>query len=350
MHLFNQLDQIVQLAVWLSVLPLSWLALRFFTRMGQRVVQRKQIQTAGFKLKKHFQPAPELVIISLWMWVGLELFPVFLDKQWVRLGLKIFTVFSITWMVSKILGFFMHILFHKIDISSPDNLRSRKLRTQLGYLEKVAHIFVWILGGAAVLLSFETVRAYGTSILASAGVASIVLGFAAQKSIGNLIAGFQIAFTQPIRVDDVVVIQGEWGRIEEITLSYVVVRIWDLRRLIIPISYLLENPFENWTRISSSLLGYVLLHFDFSLPLDELRNEFDRIVEKDPRWDGTAKALQVVDSSQNTMVIRCLVGARNSSEAFEFRCAIREQLIQFVQRNYPQSLPQYRHLALEPHQ
>ena len=178
--------------------------------------------------------------------------------------------------------------------------------------------------------------------MASAGVAGIILGFAAQRTIGTILAGIQLAFTQPIRVDDVVIVENEWGRIEEITLTYVVVRIWDKRRLIVPITYFIEKPFQNWTRVSADLLGTVNLYLDYSVPVDEIRKECKRILEESGLWDGDAWCVQVTDTTAQTMVVRPLFSAKNSSDQWDLRCEVREKLIAFVREHYPDGLPRVR--------
>ena len=182
----------------------------------------------------------------------------------------------------------------------------------------------------SMLMVFESGRHFGTAIIASAGVAGIIIGFAAQKSIATLLAGFQIALTQPIRIDDVVIVENEWGRIEEITLTYVVVRIWDLRRLVLPITYFIETPFQNWTRTSADILGTVFLHVDYTLPLDSLRSELTRILEGSPLWDRKVNVLQVTDAKPHTLEVRALASAADASAAWDLRCHIREQLIAFI--------------------
>jgi small-conductance mechanosensitive channel len=193
-----------------------------------------------------------------------------------------------------------------------------------------------------MLMVFDSARQFGASILASAGIAGIIVGFAAQRSIATLLAGSQIAMTQPIRVDDVVIVENEWGRIEEITLTYVVVRIWDLRRLVLPITYFIERPFQNWTRSSADILGTVFLHADYSVPLDALRTELTRILSTSRFWDGKVNVLQVTDAREHTLEIRALASAADASLAWDLRCEVREKLIQFLQRNYPDSQPRLR--------
>jgi small-conductance mechanosensitive channel len=191
-------------------------------------------------------------------------------------------------------------------------------------------------------MTFPRGRTLGASFLASAGVLGIVAGLAAQTTLGNLIAGLQIAFTDPIRIDDVVVVDGEWGRIDEITLTYVVVRTWDNRRLILPVSWFTQNVFQNWTRHESRVLGNVILHVDFSVPVDRLRAEMRRLVEASPLWDHRDWVLQVVDTTPTTMVLRGLMSSADAPSNWDLRCEVREQLLDFLQRNYPESLPRLR--------
>jgi len=229
---------------------------------------------------------------------------------------------------------------HRIDVS--DNLTARSVYTQVLVLKKVAVTTIGIFTLASMLMVFDSVRQFGASILATAGIAGIVVGFAAQRSIGTLLAGLQIALTQPIRVDDVVIVENEWGHIEDITLTYVVVRIWDLRRLVVPITYFIEQPFQNWTRSSADILGTVFLYVDYSVRLDALRSELTRILAASRHWDGKVNALQVTDAKEHTLELRALASAADASLAWDLRCEIREQLLAFIQREYPDSLPRLR--------
>jgi small-conductance mechanosensitive channel len=191
-------------------------------------------------------------------------------------------------------------------------------------------------------MTFDKVRQLGTTLLASAGIVGIIVGLAAQKSISTLFAGIQLAITQPIRIDDVVIVENEWGRIEEISLTYVVVRIWDLRRLIVPITYFLEKPFQNWTRISADLLGTVFLYVDYTVPVEAVRSELKSILENSKLWDGRVCVLQVTNASERTVELRALMSAADSSSAWELRCEVREKLIAFIRQNYPDALPKVR--------
>lgn len=233
-------------------------------------------------------------------------------------------------------------IIYNYSIKSDDNLKERKIITQLQFIRKFLMALIILLAIAAVLFSFDTMRKIGAGLLTSVGIGGIIVGFAAQKSLGNLLAGFQIAFTQPIRIDDVLVVEGEWGRVEEITLTYVVIHIWDERRLILPINYFIEKPFQNWTRTTSEILGTVFIYTDYSIPIDKLRMEFDRLLTHTPLWDKNVKAMQVTDSKENTIEIRALMSAINSSNAFDLRCYIRENLVKYIQENFPESLPKLR--------
>jgi small-conductance mechanosensitive channel len=234
---------------------------------------------------------------------------------------------------------FEEYIYHTFYIQKADNLRERKIRTQLQFIRRIAIGLIVILAVCAILLSFNNLRKIGTGLLTGVGVGGIIIGFAAQKSLGNFLAGFQIAFTQPLRIDDVLIVEGEWGRVEEITLSYVVLNIWDQRRLILPINYFVEKPFQNWTRNTADILGTVFIYLDYTMPLDPLRQELTRLLDGDPLWDRRVNVLQVTNASERTMEIRALMSSANSSNAFDLRCHIREGLIRFVQQHYPDSLP-----------
>lgn len=234
---------------------------------------------------------------------------------------------------------------HSLDVA--DNYTARRIYTQVSVLRKLVTSVVVIVGIAATLMMFDAVRQIGTSILASAGIAGIILGFAAQKTLGNLLAGIQIALSQPILIDDVVIVEGEFGRIEDITLTFVAVRTWDLRRLIVPITYFIEKPFQNWSRRSDEILGTIFLYLDYQVPLGELREEVKRLVEKNENWDRKVCGLQVTDTKPHTIEVRVLVSSLNAGKNFDLRCQVREGLIEFLRSRYPQSLPRVR-VATEP--
>lgn len=246
--------------------------------------------------------------------------------------------FILLQFVGALASFVLH--RHRMDVE--DNREARAIYTQVTVLKRIVGLIIVVFAIASMLMVFESVRQFGTAIIASAGVAGIIVGFAAQKSIATLLAGFQIAMTQPIRIDDVVIVEGEWGRIEEITLTYVVVKIWDLRRLVLPITYFIEQPFQNWTRTSADLLGTVYLYLDYDIPMVELRAELTRVLNASPLWDKKVSVLQITDTKERTIEVRALMSARDAGSAFDLRCDVREKLIDFLQRNYPQSLPRVR--------
>lgn len=248
------------------------------------------------------------------------------------------------WALIRFIGVIEDYVLFRYDISKTDNLRERKIRTQLQFLRRILVGLIVFVAIAMVLLSFSTMRKLGTGLLTSVGIGGIIIGFAAQRSLSNLLAGFQIAFTQPIRIDDAVIVENEWGTIEEITLTYVVVKIWDERRLILPINYFIEKPFQNWTRTSAQLLGTAIVYADYIIPLDAVRSELTRLLTGHKLWDGRVNVLQVTNVSEKTMELRALMSARNSGELFDLRCYVRENLLQFIQKNYPDALPKSRNV------
>ncbi|KAF1013841.1 MAG: Miniconductance mechanosensitive channel MscM [Stenotrophomonas maltophilia] len=234
-----------------------------------------------------------------------------------------------------------------IDIA--DNLEARRIQTQTRVLSRVLMGGIIVLGAALVLLTFPMVQKIGAALLASAGLIGLVAGIAAKPVFGNLIAGLQIALTQPIRLDDVDIVEGEWGRIEEITSSYVVVRIWDEQRMVVPLTWFIENPFQNWTRRSADLLGTAFLWLDYRAPIAAIRAELERICQGQPLWDGRVCVTQVTETSERTLQVRLLVSARNSGDAFDLRCLVRERMLDFLAREHPHALPRLRtRLEREP--
>jgi small-conductance mechanosensitive channel len=249
---------------------------------------------------------------------------------------------SIAWLVLLFTDVAVDIFGSRYRLDVADNLLARKVQTQLRALRRVIAIAIIVVASALALMTFPSIHQIGTSLLASAGLAGLVVGMAMKPTISSLLAGIQVALTQPIRLDDVVVVQGEWGWIEEIETTYVVVRIWDLRRLILPLSYFIEQPFENWTRSSADLLAYVILWVDYTTPIEELRLELTRILKSTNYWKGQANVLQVTDANERAMQIRALMDASDSSVAWNLRCLVREKLIEFIQQRHPGSLPRLR--------
>jgi small-conductance mechanosensitive channel len=257
-------------------------------------------------------------------------------------GLTLGVIFCVAWLLSRTVRIAHESVLARHDVTVADNLAARKVHTQLGVIVRMLNVVIGILGFGAMLMTFDGIRQLGTAVLASAGIAGVVVGFAAKKSLATLVAGLQIALTQPIRLDDVVIVEGEWGRIEEITLTYVVVRIWDLRRLVLPVTYFIERPFQNWTRVTADILGPVFIHADYNVPIGELRKELQRIVEKSDKWDRKVCGLVVTNATDRTLELRALVSAADASKAWDLRCEVREGLVKFLQENHPESLPKVR--------
>jgi small-conductance mechanosensitive channel len=270
----------------------------------------------------------------------LNLPPAYADV--VSRGTSILLIAAVTLILFQAVRIFEHSLLQRFDIKAADNLRARKVYTQVSVIRKVIDVIIGLFAVASVLMLFPEVRHVGTSLLASAGIVGVVAGIAAQKTVSNLLAGFQIALAQPMRQDDVVIVEGEWGRVEEITLTYVVVHIWDDRRMVLPLSYFIEKPFQNWTRASAKLLGSVFLWVDYSFPVEQARKALQLIIEASPLWDKRFWNLQVTDASDRSMQLRILATAADSSAAFDLRCEIREKFIAYIQVHHPQALPQLR--------
>jgi small-conductance mechanosensitive channel len=248
----------------------------------------------------------------------------------------------VSWLLIAVVYLLDDCVIAGFDIEEKDNLRARKIHTQLRVVKRIAIVIVAVLALGTMLMTFPRVRQLGTAVLASAGIVGIVIGMAAQRTIGTFIAGLQIAFTQPIRVDDVVIVENEWGRIEEITLTYVVVRIWDLRRLIVPITYFIEKPFQNWTRVTADILGTVFIYVDHTVPLDAVRQQLQKILNDSKLWNRKVCVLQVTNTTERTVELRALMSAADASKAWDLRCHVREKLVEFIQKNYPNALPKLR--------
>lgn len=260
----------------------------------------------------------------------------------IRHGVLLVLIASLGWLCVRLTYVAEDLLVGRFDMAARDNLLARRVHTQAVVLRRVVTVVVAIVAVAIMLFTFSEVRVVGASVLASAGIAGLVLGFAAQSTLANLMAGIQIALAEPIRLDDVVVVEGEWGRIEEITFTYVVVRIWDERRLVLPISYFAKTPFENWTRTQAAILGTVHLYVDYTVPVDDVRRELERVVRGSDLWDGRLVVLQVTHATDRAVELRALVSAADSSAAWDLRCLVRERLIDYVRRTHPGSLPRTR--------
>jgi len=252
------------------------------------------------------------------------------------------TITTGAWIVVAMIRGAADLINSHYDMSVADNYTARRMHTQVNVISRVLVVLVIIIGIALGLMTFPRMRELGTSLLASAGIAGIIVGFAARPVLENIIAGVQLALTQPINIDDVVIVDGEWGRIEEITTTYVVVRIWDDRRLICPFTKFISESFQNWTRRTADILGTVIIYADYTVPVEDVRAELRRIVEAHQKWDRRVCALQVTDATESTVQLRALVSASSASNAWDLRVDVREQLIAYLQREHPHCLPRTR--------
>ncbi|WP_242102049.1 mechanosensitive ion channel domain-containing protein [Lysobacter sp. M2-1] len=259
-------------------------------------------------------------------------------QHWLGIGVLL----SATWLAVRAVGAVELRILREHPVDVEDNLAARRVQTQTRVIAGVVQGALILVGVSLALMTFPAIRQIGATLLASAGIIGLVAGIAARPVFGNLIAGLQIALAQPIRLDDVVIVEGEWGRIEEITSTYVVVRVWDERRLIVPLQWFIEHPFQNWTRTSAQLLGTAFLWLDYRTPMAEVRAELQRICNDDPRWDGRVCVAQVTETTERSIEVRLLVSARNSGDLFDLRCALRERMLEFLNARHPQALPRLR--------
>jgi len=310
-----------------------------------RFVLRKTVAPAHPSILRRFRkPALCLFLIAATMLA----IPAFGISEYlngvVEHVLHICFILCMAWLLIAAVYAVEDILMRRYDITAADNLRARRARTQMTVMRRLAIAFIGLLAIGLILYTFNNTRLwqYGAGLLASAGLASLALAAAAKSTVSNLLAGIQIAFTEPIRLEDVVIVEGQWGWIEEITAAYVVVRIWNLQRLIVPLSYFIDHPFQNWTRTSANLLGNFYIYADYTCPVEPLREELTRVLQATPMWDGKVNVLQVTDLFQQTMQIRALMSAADSSTLWNLRCLVREKMIDFLQKNYPHCLPKQR--------
>lgn len=258
----------------------------------------------------------------------------------VRSAIAPLIIVSISWLLIRFTDVLEDIVYANYHVNREDP-RAKSIITQFQLLKRVIIIGIVVFAAGTVLMTFDRIRQLGTAILASAGIVGIIVGVAAQRSVANLLAGIQIALTGPIRIGDTVIVEGEFGTVEEITLTHVVVKIWDNRRMVLPIVYFIEKPFQNWSREPASLLGTVHLYTDHTIPVEEIRSELLRLLKESPKWDGAAAGLQVTGTTHNAVELRALMSAR-PDDLWDLRCDIREKLLSFIKSRYPESLPKVR--------
>ncbi|HEY0263455.1 MAG TPA: mechanosensitive ion channel domain-containing protein [Granulicella sp.] len=316
-----------------------------------RILRRKEVagSTLGWGLQKHLgAPARAIFLITCLVAVlpVLPVLPASVDDLLHQIALMAMVV-AIGWFAIGCVYVLQNVFLRRYDLTATNNLSARRAHTQFQLFRRMVIGFIVVIDAGALLWSFHDPRIwhYGTGLLASAGVASLILATAAKSTASNILAGIQIAFTEPIRLDDVVVVQNEWGRVEEINSAYVVIRIWDLRRLIVPLSYFIENSFYNWSRHDTDIMGTSFLYVDYSIPVEELRQELKRVVAASPLWDGKVCGLQVTNLTERTMELRCLMSSGDSSRNFDLRCLVREKMTAYIQQHYPDAFPTTRFSA-----
>ena len=327
---------IVVIAV-LTAVVVHWLVYRVVLKMLDT-----QYGIAGSLLRRSRRPLRiAIVLLALIIVIPATALPDAWEDGLQHLAL-ILLIILVGWTAIILTNHFSERAMRRRRMDTDDNLAARKFVTQVRVLRRTANIVLVIFVTSAVLLTFESVQQYGVSLFASAGAAGLILGFAARPVLANLIAGIQIAITQPIRLEDVVIVEGEWGWIEEIYATYVVVRIWDWRRMVVPLSFFIEKPFQNWTRETASIIGAVTWYLDYTVPVEAVREKLTGLVNASPHWDGQVVNLQVTDTDKDTITLRGLMSARTSPAAWDLRCEIREKMIEWLQREYPQTLPRLR--------
>ncbi len=334
-------DWLASLIVFACVLLLAWAAHGLFFKFLSRALRPEEVFWRS--LTRRMRRLALLFVLVLAMGLAIGLAP--LGERGTQLALHavvICLIGAVAVALHTAMNLWAGLHLRRFELDSEDNLLARKHATQIAILRRIGGTLIVVVAVAAMLMTFEPVRQYGISLLASAGAAGLVAGLALQPFLKNLFAGIQLALTQPIRIDDAVLVEGEWGNVEEITSTYVVIRIWDWRRLIVPLSYFIERPFQNWTRESAGLIGNVILYLDYRAPMEAIRTQVQRIVESTPLWDGKVVNVQVTDAQETTMQVRILATAANASKAWDLRCLVRERIIGFLQAEHPEALPRGR--------
>lgn len=327
----------------------GWAANQIIFALLKLAVRKRDVFWRGVVGRARLKVRMAVMIVALALAVTVSpLDPA--PSEFIRQALVFLLILTLGWMLIGASDMWAIVYLRRFNMEAEDNLVARKHITQTRILQRVAALLIAVITLGLALLTIAEVRQWGMSLLASAGVVGIIAGFALQPLLTNMIAGVQIATDQPIRLDDAVIVEGEWGVIEEITSTYVVVKLWDWRRMILPLTYFIQKPFQNWTRETARLIGTAFLYVDYAAPMERLRAELERICRDSPRWDGDVVSLQVTDITDRVAQVRCLASARNAPAAFDLRCEIREKMLAFMRDECPEALPRDRQLnaSLEP--
>lgn len=313
----------------------------FFTyRALFKVLKKRVLETPG-QLDDFILDLFKFPVLWFFYWVTIKIFThIFLSGSGIFPMLlhinSLLLIFVVAWIAVQMVKAGAYYLQSKLDVTTSDNLMARKSLTQVKVFKGITNALIVVVSLACALLTFDQARNVGISILTSAGIVGIIVGFAAQKTISLILAGIQIAITQPIRLDDVVVVEGEWGKVEEISLTFVVVKIWDERRLVLPVTWFFEKPFQNWTRNSSEIIGSVMFYADYRFPVQTVREFVPLLLEGNPLWDGRVCSVQVTDMTERHQEIRVLVSSSDSSKNWDLRTEIREKTINYMAINHPE--------------
>ena len=331
---------LVWIAVTLGAIAVALVAQHIVFAVVLRAVRNRPLASNA---TERFQGPTRVLVSALVVGSAMASSPLSAPaKSRAERAIGIVVICGIAWLLIRTVGVLATEATRRLRIDVPNNFRARTMQTQLTILQRVVTALIAILAISSILWSFGEVRALGASLLASAGIVGIVAGIAAKSTLANVFAGIQIAFSAPIRIDDVVVTDGEWGRVEEITLAHVIVRTWDDRRLVLPCSYFLEHPFQNWTRPTSEILAPLEFKLDPYVDLEGLRHEVDEITAGHPLWDRRVNVVQVTGADATTVTVRVLLSARNASDAWDLRCDVREALLLYMRRRQPNALPRIR--------
>jgi small-conductance mechanosensitive channel len=317
-------------------------------RVVRRLVRRRDKGTAAAFLRRIRWPT-RLILVAFAITAILPALRMSPDIAALLQRLSALALIAMAgWMAISMVNLGGDIVTLRYNIAIADNITARRVQTQLRILQRTANFAILVITASIMLMTIPGVREFGVSLFASAGVAGLAIGLAARPVLSNIIAGLQIALSQPIRLDDVVIIEGEWGRIEEITSTFVVVKIWDERRLVVPLTNFIEKPFQNWTRSSSQLLGAVFWYLDYGAPIDAMRKKLEEIVNASPKWDKRYAGLVVSNADRQTIEVRALMTSKDSGESWDLRCEVREKMIAFLKEKYPESLPRARTVLEQP--
>ncbi|MGH6788322.1 MAG: mechanosensitive ion channel family protein [Pseudolabrys sp.] len=341
----NLLDWLPDPVVAVLILTLTLIIALALHKWARKLVRRLMAERYPyfFSIITRMRGLTQLGLMILALIIAVPVVP--LDPESRSLLVRLLTIGVIAyigWTTMVALNIAADLYLRRFRLDTPDNLLARKHNTQIRVLLRSADVLLVLLTIAAVLMTFEAVRQYGVSLLASAGVAGIIAGLAARPVLSNLLAGIQLAMTQPIRIDDAVIVQNEFGTIEDITSTYVVVRLWDWRRMIVPLTYFIEQPFQNWTREGSALIGNAMFYLDYRAPIGLIRKKLEEIVRESKSWNKQVVNLQVTDTKEGTIEVRAIMSANSSGQAFDLRCEVREKLIEFLQKEHPYALPRQR--------